>query len=76
MPDVQNFHSARLQHNPVIDMQWRMLESTDSRATMHGRAQMRKIFQQVNMIEESSGKPFTGSRMVLPRPVHDLLEIR
>lgn len=72
---MQNFNPARFKDKAVVDVQWRMLKPVDAGATMNRRAEIWKVFQQVNMIEESVGKPFTGSRMILPRPTHDLLEV-
>jgi len=52
-----------------------MLKASDIRVATHGRAQKRKVAQQVNMIEEGVGEALGCSWVVLPRPAHHLLEV-
>jgi hypothetical protein len=52
-----------------------VLKASDIRIATHGRAQKRKVAQQVNMIEERVGEPFGRCRMILPRPEHHLFKV-
>lgn len=72
---MQDFYFLRFEENPVVDVKRRMQKPPDTRVAAHRRAQMGEDFQQVNMIEQCICKPFGGSRVVLPRPTHDLYEV-
>ena len=73
MPDVQNLYPARFRDNFVIDVEWGVQEPSDACVTTHGLAQICKLFQQINMVQQRISKTF--SRVVLPGPTHDLLEV-
>jgi len=72
---MQDVYSARPFKDSVVDVEWRVLKAPDVRVATHGRAQIRKVAQQVKVIEERVGEALGCGWMVLPRPAHHLLEV-
>jgi hypothetical protein len=63
---MEDLHSARPFKDPVVYVERRVLKASDIRIATHGRAQKRKVAQQVKMIEEGVGEALGRCRIILP----------
>jgi hypothetical protein len=72
---MQNFDLSRFPQNSIVHMQGRMLKTSESWVTTYRHAQMREVFQQIDMIEKAIGKALSRPGVILPGPTHDLLQV-
>ena len=72
---MENFDHALFFVNAVIDLQRRVEKPPNRSKTFHRRAEVRKIFEKINVVEERVGKLLARARVFLPRPAHDRLQV-
>lgn len=72
---MKNFNDMLLGVNAVVDLQRRVEKLPNSRIALHRRADVRKLFEKIDVAEKGIGKLFAGSRVFLPRPAHDSLQV-
>jgi hypothetical protein len=75
VPKMQDLDRCRFWQNSVVHMQRRMLKASDTWITAHRRAQMREVFQQINVIEKTICESLSRPWVIPPGPVHDLFQI-
>ena len=59
---MENFDHALFFVNAVIDLQRRVKQPPDRRKTLHRRAEVRKVFEKINVVEKRVGKLLASAR--------------
>jgi hypothetical protein len=72
---MQNLDLSRFRQSSIVHMQWRMLKAPYAWMTAHRRAQIRKVFQQIDVVERPIGKALSRPGVIPPGPTHDLFQV-
>jgi hypothetical protein len=72
---MQNLYDVGAFLDAVVDQDWCMHELTDARTASHRTADVRKVSQETDVVENSVAEPLRGRREVDPGVIEDVLEI-
>jgi len=75
MPEIQDFDSAFLFMDPIVNSNRCVQHHPDAGATLHRRTNPREFTKQLHMIEQRDTKPVSGARIVYLDIVEDYSKI-
>ena len=75
MPKVQNLDKVWMFMHAVEDQNWCVHKLTDTRPLSHRASYVRKVFEQVNVIQDGIAKLLRSGRKIVPGVGDDFLKI-